>query len=254
MTIQTDQHTPHWTIIRVTPTHIDSHGCYLCGDYLEDVDAYTMWDAMAYETIEAIADVFDRHKIGGTSDDRHALAYDLTNAVDPLAQDGRHGDEEIVCTTCVHATRRELRKRITEHANHLENAGWADYHGDGNEDLADPTLRDQGRWLRRYIGWEIAIEDQPPPSPAAGTSLRGYIHTSYDQLVAEFGQPGPPVDDVKSRVEWYIDTPHGIATIYDYQELDTTTEQITEWHIGGHNHQTAQWIADRLGRGLTHRR
>ena len=52
-----------------------------------------------------------------------------------------------------------------------------------------------------------------------GTCFRGYIETTYDELAARFGEPYiAPRDDHKVDTEWIIDTPYGIATIYNYKD------------------------------------
>ncbi len=81
-----------------------------------------------------------------------------------------------------------------------------------------------------------------------------------------FGEAGPPTDPDKIHVAWVIDTPHGVATIYDYGdchdcpavcdrdprvftrwcgEIDASEPDI-EWHIGG-NDAAARWVAEQLG-------
>ena len=74
------------------------------------------------------------------------------------------------------------------------------------------------------------------------TSLQGYIDTSYEDLVACFGEPVASFDNYKCDCEWNIKFADGVvASIYNYKDgknylgdegLDV--EDITEWHIGGH--------------------
>jgi hypothetical protein len=78
--------------------------------------------------------------------------------------------------------------------------------------------------------------------PYAGTSLQGYITTSYDKLVEAFGQPDMEQGD-KTTCEWHIefivyDEDEGefpmYATVYDWK-VDNTPYGEYKWHIGGHS-------------------
>lgn len=90
-----------------------------------------------------------------------------------------------------------------------------------------------------------------------GTRFRGYIETTYDELVARFGEPYiAPSDDHKVDVEWIIDTPHGVATIYNYKngrsylgENGLTLEVMDEWHVGGKNSESYKWVMQRATTG-----
>jgi len=79
-----------------------------------------------------------------------------------------------------------------------------------------------------------------------GTSLRGYITATYDELVAAFGQPSNG-DNYKVQAEWAIlltdeDEKQYVATIYDWKCGDCyngpgngiPAEAITSWNVGGH--------------------
>jgi len=67
-----------------------------------------------------------------------------------------------------------------------------------------------------------------------GTSLRGTIDCSFDQLVKAFGMPMFDTSgDEKVKAEWHIEFDDGtIATIYDWKSL-IDPEKNTDWHIGG---------------------
>jgi len=78
--------------------------------------------------------------------------------------------------------------------------------------------------------------------PYAGTSLQGYITTSYDKLVEAFGQPDLEPGD-KTTCEWHIefvvyDEDEGefpmYATVYDWK-VDETPYGEYRWHVGGHS-------------------
>lgn len=82
---------------------------------------------------------------------------------------------------------------------------------------------------------------KPTILSAVGTHGQGQIVCSYDTLVALFGEPNAESDGYKTSAEWCLETPFGIATIYDYKECKTycgendglEPEDITTWHIGG---------------------
>ena len=81
------------------------------------------------------------------------------------------------------------------------------------------------------------------------TSLQGYINTSYDDLVACFGEPTSDGDGYKVDAEWELTFEDGtVATIYNWKdghnycgEDGMPVECITDWHIGG-----------RSGRAVSH--
>lgn len=73
--------------------------------------------------------------------------------------------------------------------------------------------------------------------------LQGYVNTTYADLVACFGEPVASYDDYKCDAEWNIKFADGVVvTIYNYKdgknycgEDGLAVEDITDWHIGGHN-------------------
>lgn len=75
------------------------------------------------------------------------------------------------------------------------------------------------------------------------TSLQGYVKTTYAKLVECFGKPTCDGDGYKVDAEWIITFADGVvATIYNYKdgrnycgEEGLAVEDITEWHVGGHN-------------------
>jgi hypothetical protein len=81
-----------------------------------------------------------------------------------------------------------------------------------------------------------------------GTSLRGYVHAGYDDLVACFGQPEPSPDG-KCRARWIVSTPYGWGTVYDMTGEEPNPgpiESNTSWHIGARNDETADDICAQL--------
>ena len=89
----------------------------------------------------------------------------------------------------------------------------------------------------------------------SGTSFRGYIKARYSQLIELFGEPYTDTNNHKTDVEWVITTPDGPATIYNYKnghsymgESGLTLEVMDEWHIGGKNGESYEWVIQRLSR------
>jgi len=78
---------------------------------------------------------------------------------------------------------------------------------------------------------------------ADGTSLQGYVTTTYAELVAKFGEPTFTNGD-KVTAEWVLDFKvvkpgeadedfdYVTATIYDWKEYETPMGRY-RWHIGG---------------------
>ena len=89
-----------------------------------------------------------------------------------------------------------------------------------------------GRWRR---GGELT-----------GTSLKGYIETTYEQLESVFGEPmyGPnDTDGDKITCEWLITFQDGtVATIYDWK-VDETPFDLYSWHIGGNNNKAKDYVS-----------
>lgn len=73
-----------------------------------------------------------------------------------------------------------------------------------------------------------------------GTSLQGEVDISYNDLIKLFGQPHEG-DGYKVDAEWIIETPFGVATIYNYKtgknylgpDEGADVKDIRDWHIGG---------------------
>ena len=76
-----------------------------------------------------------------------------------------------------------------------------------------------------------------------GTSLKGFVKTTYADLVEKFGEPTRffATGD-KTTVEWNLefkvdedgDTEYITATIYDWKKCTTPMGEY-EWHVGGYN-------------------
>jgi len=78
-----------------------------------------------------------------------------------------------------------------------------------------------------------------------GTSLKGYVSTTYDKLVEVLGEPC--TDFEKSTAHWNIQAPDGtVATVYDWMEYSTPKNEY-EWHIGGHSERALLLVEFLLG-------
>lgn len=86
-----------------------------------------------------------------------------------------------------------------------------------------------------------------------GTSFRGYLNTGYGQLCSAFGEPADKGDGYKIDVQWILETPSGVATIYNYKDghaylgmkgLDL--ENIYVWHVGGTSIESFIWVQRKL--------
>jgi len=102
--------------------------------------------------------------------------------------------------------------------------------------------------MTSYKGW---IKKQ------SGTSFLGYIYSTYEQIIEIFGNPVSNGDGYKVDIEWIIDTPHGVATIYNYKngkaylgEKGTDVNLICEWHVGGKTVEPYLWIKKQLNERL----
>jgi hypothetical protein len=88
----------------------------------------------------------------------------------------------------------------------------------------------------------IVRESSGKAVDANGTSLMGEITCSYEKLRKLFGYPERG-DGYKVDAEWSIKFEDGtIATIYNWKDgknyngaKGKNVEDITIWHIGGHN-------------------
>jgi ribosomal protein S10 len=88
---------------------------------------------------------------------------------------------------------------------------------------------------------------------ANGTSLKGYIMTTYKRLVEIFGIPqvnsGPSKFD-KVTIEWVLRFADGtIATIYDWKGYgwQPAEDEQYEWRIGGHKPEAVALVKDAVG-------
>lgn len=77
-----------------------------------------------------------------------------------------------------------------------------------------------------------------------GTSLQGYVSTTYDHLVSLFGQGIGPGD--KTTAEWVLEFNDGsVATIYDWKEYSTPMGRY-DWHVGGNSRLVVAMVQEAL--------
>lgn len=83
-------------------------------------------------------------------------------------------------------------------------------------------------------------------SRLSGTSLMGYVRTSYHDLVDLLGEPtSRGSEDNKVSVEWVLVIGDTVATIYDYKGDCLMTSEVSWWHVGGHT-QVSLSLVDAL--------
>jgi hypothetical protein len=70
-----------------------------------------------------------------------------------------------------------------------------------------------------------------------GSSLKGYIRCTYQDLVKALGEPTypDPSGDDKVQKEWAVEFEGNVFTIYDWKTFDVeyTINELDEFHIGG---------------------
>jgi hypothetical protein len=88
-----------------------------------------------------------------------------------------------------------------------------------------------------------------------GTSLQGYIVSSFDNLVEQFGKPAfdSTVDGESDKVhtQWTLEFENEegdyvVATIYDWKEDSAYNSRVGEyrWHIGGNGYDAVEAVTD----------
>ena len=92
----------------------------------------------------------------------------------------------------------------------------------------------------------------------AGSSLQGYIKTTYADLVEKFGKPDT-IDLDKSTAEWCVefcvdlgkgDYKYVNATIYDWK-TDSTPLGEYDWHVGGFDFGAVECVDDYINGNYT---
>ena len=92
----------------------------------------------------------------------------------------------------------------------------------------------------------------------AGSSLQGYIKTTFADLVEKFGKPDV-IDLDKSTAEWCVefcvdlgggDYKYVNATIYDWK-TDSTPLGEYDWHVGGFDFGAVECVDDYMNGNYT---
>lgn len=83
----------------------------------------------------------------------------------------------------------------------------------------------------------------------SGTYKQDNLVAPYERIVKVYGLPNGSNDGYKTDAEWIIQTPAGVATIYNYNngknylgKEGLATKEITQWSIGGSNRGVIGWI------------
>lgn len=89
--------------------------------------------------------------------------------------------------------------------------------------------------LKNLSGTEVGF------SKSHLTYKQGTVVCTFDDLVEAFGQPDfiPESGQDKSQVEWIIEKDGIVATIYDWNQLDTDLNEISIWNIGGKSYEAS---------------
>ena len=92
-----------------------------------------------------------------------------------------------------------------------------------------------------------------------GSSLKGYVDATYEELCKAFGEPTykEPSGDGKVTTEWNLEfelvdntKPYVIGTIYDWKRYDNGDEcrngNEFKWNVGGMDYQALELIEEAL--------
>jgi hypothetical protein len=70
----------------------------------------------------------------------------------------------------------------------------------------------------------------------SGSSLSGYLNTTYNKLIEKLGKPtfDSPSGDDKVQVEWVIEFEGDLYTIYDYKTYNReyTENELDKFNVG----------------------
>ena len=82
-------------------------------------------------------------------------------------------------------------------------------------------------------------KNKKPQDPVIGTSFKGAVETTYQDIVDIFGEPQKG-DGYKTEAQWRLLLPQNrVLTIYNYKSSKSYNEkypditEVKEWHIGG---------------------
>ena len=82
------------------------------------------------------------------------------------------------------------------------------------------------------------------------TSLRGYFHATWDEVIEQFGQPDYEAMGEKVTAEWsLIDNAGHVYTIYDWKHSASVCRSGARfrWHVGGTDQTDPQKIRNVFG-------
>ena len=119
---------------------------------------------------------------------------------------------------------------------------------DTNYWIKEP-IKEKTKRFGRYI-----VEKTTSFGESTGTSLQGYVNSTYANIVRRLGEPSGNGDGYKVDAEWILKVREigsdGLVrslfpmTIYNYKdgrnysgEEGLYVEDITEWHIGGRDEE-----------------
>jgi len=146
---------------------------------------------------------------------------------------------------------------------HKTIAGLSDAELDKLADLLVEQSTDKANRLATVIGWGLQDKQRREQTMLKMTNetnmthLQGKFIMPYEALIIALGQPHykfDNFDDIENKidVEWAFELPSGlIATIYNWKDgkaylghQGTPVEQITSWHVGGHQMDAMHEIVD----------
>ena len=88
-----------------------------------------------------------------------------------------------------------------------------------------------------------------------GTSLKGYLVSTREELTKVFGKPVDYAEGDKVTTEWKIKFDNGlVACIYDWKRYENgrpADNELYDWHIGGTNYDVVSLIKDAVHRSNT---
>ncbi len=146
---------------------------------------------------------------------------------------------------------------------HKTIAGLSDVELDKLADLLVEQSTDKASRLATVIGWGLQDKHREEQTMLKMTNqtnmthLQGKFIMPYEALIIALGQPHynfDNFDDIENKVdvEWAFELPSGlVATVYNWKDgkaylghQGTPVEQITSWHVGGHQMDAMHEIVD----------
>ena len=83
----------------------------------------------------------------------------------------------------------------------------------------------------------ITVFDEMDYPDTSGSSLKGYLNLTYEQLVDRLGEPtiNEPSGDNKTQVEWIVAFEDDLFTVYDWKTFDRdyTLNKLNRFNVGG---------------------